>query len=269
MERLKKHWILFFFFTFAFLPGVVFGEEKEEDIGAIMVEAVGVGPLTDVGVAPARKAAIEDALKQAVEQSRGVMVKSETLVKDFTTVRDEILSQSRGFVKRYEILKEKKMEEDKTYRVEIQAYVLMNDPKTPSVKLDANSFQNKAPKILAEIEALSRRTNEVARKINAKEFEGLKREGLVSLGNRYRTVIQVLDSIQPPTGKEKLHERLKEAVALKARATFFYGRYLFKERQAEILQRANQLNKSGNGILREQKNPLQDRQAPPGKTPKI
>jgi hypothetical protein len=92
MDNHKNYRILFFFFIFAFLPGVVFGEEKEEDIGAIMVEAVGVGP----GVAPARKAAIDDALKQAVEQSRGVMVKSENLVKDFTTVRDEILREQKA-----------------------------------------------------------------------------------------------------------------------------------------------------------------------------
>jgi O6-methylguanine-DNA--protein-cysteine methyltransferase len=268
MNLFKVPSALFLFFIMVILPAVVVGEEKEEDLGATLVEAAGVAPLTEAGVAPARKVAIDDALKQAVEQARGVMVKSETLVKDFTTVRDEILSQSRGFVKRYEILKEKKMEEDKTYRVEIQAYVLLNDPKTPAVKLDDTSFQKKVPKILAEIEALSRRTNEIAKKTNSKEFEGLKRDGFIILGNRYRTVIQVLDSIQPPPGKEKLHERLKEAVALKARATFFYGRYLFKEKQAEVLQRANQLNKRGNEFLREQKKPGKDRQAPTGNPPK-
>lgn len=109
MNRFKTPLALFLLLIIAFVPLVAFGEEREEDIGAIMVEAAGVGPLTDAGVAPARKAAIDDALKQAVEQSRGVMVQSETLVKDFTTVRDEILSKSRGFVKRYEILREQKM----------------------------------------------------------------------------------------------------------------------------------------------------------------
>ncbi len=269
MNFFRTYSTLSFLAVLVILPLMAFGEEKEEDIGAILVVAAGVGPLTDAGVAPARKVAIDDALKQAVEQARGVMVKAETLVKDFTTVRDEILSQSRGFVKRYEILQEKTMEKDKIYRVEIQAYVLLNDPKIPAVKLDTNNFQNKVPKILGEIEALSRKTNEIGKKINAKDFDGLNKEGLVGLGNRYRTVIQVLDSFQPPPGKEKIHERLKEAVALKARATFFYGRYLLKEKQADILQRANQLNKKGNEILRESKKPSKDRQPPPGRPPKI
>ncbi len=269
MNLFRTYSALSFFAILVILPLMVFGEEKEEDIGAILVKAAGVGPLTDAGVAPARNLAIDDALKQAVEQTRGVMVKSETLVKDFTTVRDEILSQSRGFVKRYEILQEKTVEKDKIYRVEIQAYVLLNDPKIPAAKLDANNFQNKVPKILAEIEALSRKTNEMGKKINAKDFDGLKREGLAGLGNRYRTVIQVLDSFQPPSGKEKIHERLKEAVALKAKATFFYGRYLLQEKQPDVLQKANQLNKKGNEILRESKKPSKDRQPPSGRPPKI
>jgi len=136
MDCFKTSFALFVFFLMAILPGMAFGEEKEEDIGAIMVETAGVGPLTEAGVAPARKAAIDDALKQAVEQARGVMVQVETLVKDFTTVRDEILAKSKGFVRRYDILQEKKIEADKVYRVEIQAYVLLSDPKAPAVAMD-------------------------------------------------------------------------------------------------------------------------------------
>ena len=259
MDRMMKGLGAFALLLLMLLPGMVSGEEKEEDMGAILVKASGVGPLTDAGVAPARKAAIDDALKQAVEQARGVMVQSETLVKDFVTVRDEILSNSKGFVKRYEILQEKKVEADRVYRVEVQTAVLLSDPPTPPVRLDPKNFQTKVPKILGEVNALSRRTDEVARWVNAREPRGFRKEVFIDLDHRYRAMIQLLNSLQAPPGKEPQHERLKEAVNLKAKAIFLYGRYSLKEQDGTILQKANQLNRSANKILLETKKPPRGR----------
>lgn len=253
MDKVKGVLVGFLLLILATMPGMVVGEEKEEDIEAIAVKAEGVGPLTEAGVAPARKVALEDALKLAVEQARGVMIQSETVVKDFTTVRDEILSKSKGAVKRYEILHEKKIEEDKVYWVGILAFVLLANPKASSVLLDPENYQRKAPKILAEIKELGLSTNEVAKRINAQKTQGMGRQTFVGMINRYRMVIQVLNAIQPPEEKKERLERLKEAVNLKARATFNYGRYILKDRQAGILERANKLNQKGNGILRKLK----------------
>ena len=265
MDRMMKGLGTFTLLILMLLPGMASGEEKEEDIGAILVKAAGVGPLTDAGVASARKAAIDDALKQAVEQARGVMVQSETLVKDFVTVRDEILSNSKGFVKRYEILQEKKVEADKVYRVEVQAAVLLSDPKTPPARLDQKNFQTKVPKILGEVNALSRRTDEVAKGANAREIQGFRKEVFIDLDQRYRAMIQLLNSLQAPPGKEPQHERLKEAVNLKAKATFLYGRYSLKEQDGAILQKANQMNRNANRILQETKKPPRDRPFEPAK----
>lgn len=253
MDRVRRRWFVFFLLILVAMPGMAPGEEKEEDIDAIAVKAEGAGSLTEAGIAPARKAALEDALKLAVEQGRGIMIQSETLVKDFTTVRDEILSRSKGFVKRYEILYEKKIEEDKVYRVGILAFVLPSNPKAPPVVLDKENYQSKVPKILAEIKELALRTNHVAERINTQKMEGVGRETFTEMMNRYRAVIYVLNAIQPPEERKERLERLKEAVDLKARATFIYGRYILKDQQAGLLKRANQLNQRGNKILRELK----------------
>jgi hypothetical protein len=72
-------------------------------------------------VAAAKDKALDVALRRAVEQVSGTMVASETLVEDFQLKMDRILTQAKGFVKKYEIVEGKK--DDNVYTVKIKAVV--------------------------------------------------------------------------------------------------------------------------------------------------
>jgi hypothetical protein len=56
------------------------------------------------GVGPSKQAAILDAKRTAVEQVVGVFLKSRTQVKDFVVKHDEILTESTGFIKSYQVV---------------------------------------------------------------------------------------------------------------------------------------------------------------------
>jgi hypothetical protein len=51
----------------------------------------------------ARDAALEDAQKRAVEQAIGILIDSQTRVENYQLISDKILSQTRGYIKRYAI----------------------------------------------------------------------------------------------------------------------------------------------------------------------
>jgi len=69
----------------------------------------------------ARENALSNAFRRAVEQAVGVLVESETLVKNFQLVNDRIYSKSAGYIKKYTITGEKV--EGDTFRIEIKALV--------------------------------------------------------------------------------------------------------------------------------------------------
>lgn len=61
-----------------------------------------------VGYGASYQSALDDALRSGVEQAVGVLVDSQTLVRNYQTVSDEIYLQAQGFVKDYSVLKEEK-----------------------------------------------------------------------------------------------------------------------------------------------------------------
>lgn len=71
------------------------------------VEATGEAAIVGKDRAQAVERATEDALRKAVEQSVGTLVQSTTDTKDFMLVQDRILTQARGYVKRYEEIERK------------------------------------------------------------------------------------------------------------------------------------------------------------------
>ena len=71
----------------------------------------------------ARDIAINDALRNAVEQGVGTYISSETTVEQMTLVEDRIYSESRGYIKSYEIIEEGVRED--IYQVKISAVVKM------------------------------------------------------------------------------------------------------------------------------------------------
>ena len=95
----------------------------------INASAEGVGVIIDDNTATARDQAIQDALRLVVEQAAGTMVSSETLVQNYEVLRDQIYSQSQGYIRRYEVTDESI--QGNLYKVTIQATVaagnLQND----------------------------------------------------------------------------------------------------------------------------------------------
>ena len=71
----------------------------------------------------ARDIAINDALRNAVEQGVGTYISSETTVEQMTLVEDRIYSESRGYIKSYEVIDEGVKEG--IYQVKISAVVKM------------------------------------------------------------------------------------------------------------------------------------------------
>ncbi|MBU2645932.1 flagellar assembly protein T N-terminal domain-containing protein [bacterium] len=69
----------------------------------------------------ARDQALRNALRDAVKQGVGVILDSNTIVKNWTVIQDEVYSSARGFVKEYKVLKDEKVGD--TWFIEIEAEV--------------------------------------------------------------------------------------------------------------------------------------------------
>lgn len=67
------------------------------------VSAEGVAVIRDNARDIARDAAILDAQQRAVEQAIGILIDSQTQVENFQVISDRILSQTKGYIKRYNI----------------------------------------------------------------------------------------------------------------------------------------------------------------------
>ena len=88
----------------------------------VTVKARGVSEFRPNRVAESREKAIESAQRDAVEQASGVFIESQTKVRNYELVRDEVLSRSEGFIKSFKILKEGR--ERGLYQVSIEAEVV-------------------------------------------------------------------------------------------------------------------------------------------------
>jgi len=85
------------------------------------VEAEGYALITGDRKDIARESALNNAFRRAVEQAIGVLVESETMVRNFELLNDKVYSKSAGYVKKYSITGEK-IEGD-TFRIKINAMV--------------------------------------------------------------------------------------------------------------------------------------------------
>ena len=70
------------------------------------VTAEGVAAIQGDARDIARDAAIEDAQKRAVEQAIGILIDSQTQVENYQLISDRILSQTKGYIKRYNVTSE-------------------------------------------------------------------------------------------------------------------------------------------------------------------
>ena len=85
------------------------------------VTAEGVAGIQGGAQDMARDAALEDAQKRAVEQAIGILIDSQTQVENYQLISDKILSQTKGYIKRYNIAGE--TVEGSLLRVRINAEV--------------------------------------------------------------------------------------------------------------------------------------------------
>jgi len=102
-----------------------------------LVTVVGYADIKNGMIAEAQKWAVKDALRNAVEQVLGVYVKSDTEVKNFELVKDEILSKAEGLIKSYDIVQENN--DGKTYKVTINAKISLTEIADEVKKLLLNS----------------------------------------------------------------------------------------------------------------------------------
>ncbi len=87
------------------------------------VSAEGVAVIQNGAKDIARDQAVEDAQKRAVEQAIGILIDSQTQVENYQVISDKILSQTKGYIKRYSIAGE--TQEDTLLRVKINAEVVL------------------------------------------------------------------------------------------------------------------------------------------------
>jgi hypothetical protein len=101
------------FLIFFIFPVIASGQDQEKQVAA--------AGMADGTTAKARDEALDDALRRAVEQAMGSYVSSETLVENMILIEDRIYSETRGYIKSYEVLKEKT--DGGAYQVKISAVV--------------------------------------------------------------------------------------------------------------------------------------------------
>jgi hypothetical protein len=88
----------------------------------VVIEARGAASYYANDPARSRGEAIEAAQRDAVEQASGVFITSESTLRNFDLVSDEVLSRSKGFIRSYDVLKEG--QDGPFYGVNIRAVVV-------------------------------------------------------------------------------------------------------------------------------------------------
>jgi hypothetical protein len=99
MNRLRT--ILLMVLSLLIAANAAFAQEESRT-----VTAEGVAVIQNGARDIARDAAILDAQQRAVEQAIGILIDSQTQVENFQVISDKILSQTKGYIKRYNITNE-------------------------------------------------------------------------------------------------------------------------------------------------------------------
>jgi len=81
----------------------------------------GQGVIYQNDLAHARDLAISDALRRVVEEVMGTFVQADTLVKNYQLIEDRIYTQTKGYIKDYQVLKESQLQG--VYQVTVKATV--------------------------------------------------------------------------------------------------------------------------------------------------
>ena len=88
----------------------------------IVKKSPNLAEVTIVGMGTDKDEAIRDAMRKAVERAAGTFIYSQSQTKDFTLIRDTILTRSAGFIQSHTIISAKESE-DGLWNVKIKAVV--------------------------------------------------------------------------------------------------------------------------------------------------
>ena len=91
------------------------------------VRATGSASVHDGNHAAAFEEAKRAALREAVEEAVGVLIYSHSRVRNFVAIEDDILAETVGYVRQFEVVEQGVGEEDDSYRVTVEAVVDLGD----------------------------------------------------------------------------------------------------------------------------------------------
>jgi len=111
----------------------------------------GVGSIIGGDVAHARDNAIEDALRRGIEQVLGTLVESETLVENFQLIEDNIMTRTRGYVQRYEVVNESRRSAE-LYEVAVRAVLKISDIQDDLEGIATLMRRKNTPRLMVMIE---------------------------------------------------------------------------------------------------------------------
>ena len=123
----------------------------------VVVTAKGVGDIFGGRVGQARDTAIEDALRNSVEQAVGTLLHSDSIVQNGRLIQDEIISNSRGYIKNFNLVEEE--EEEHIYLVTVEAYVSNEQIQDDLAAIGLLSARKHKPRIMVVIPEFRTRDN--------------------------------------------------------------------------------------------------------------
>jgi hypothetical protein len=117
---------------------------EEGRLPSVSVTAEGWAPIDGVrGLLTARYRALAEAQKKAVEKAVGVTLKASTRVDDAVSIRQSIVANMGGTIRRYEVLSEGP--QDGFFKIKIRADVLYRPPSIPLAGVKAARFYVRIP----------------------------------------------------------------------------------------------------------------------------
>ncbi|MBW2566453.1 MAG: hypothetical protein JRE24_06140 [Deltaproteobacteria bacterium] len=174
--------------------------------------------------AKARDEAVYDALRNAVEQGVGTYISSETTVEQMTLVEDRIYSESRGYIKSYEILQEGLQEG--IYQVRISAIVKMEQLAEDLESIGLLIRKKRNPRVMVVV---------YSEKVNS-PYWGVVQEGNRNAENQIESRLMAKRFQLVDAGQVK---RKKELEALLLQGNPSMASKMAKDFGAEILVEAN------------------------------
>ncbi len=137
-------------YIIVFLVGIIFlfnftGFAAEESI-----TVTGRAYIEDDNLESAYESALNNALRSAVEKVTGTYIDAETKVENMTLIEDNILKQTRGYIKEYNIIDERL--EENNYFLKVEAKVSSEDLSDDLQALELNIKRHGNPRLAVIVE---------------------------------------------------------------------------------------------------------------------